>query len=218
MCLSLRSTLTPAQLTEVVPQAARTSELNPTHNGSVPLLYASYAPLSFQLLPCSEFKRIAPKWIIIDRKDLPNDPEYPEYVYDPRPPNATNSPISRHEFSMHLNACEHPCRWSFLLECVPQLDTLSAIAGIPKKRNTFDTTSTNPMDVYAWGLEAKHLILAAYVVIYHFVIFLLPFGFLGWWISKHPDNLQGASVPVTVILGLLSLFWISSGILTQHGT
>ncbi|KAH7361088.1 hypothetical protein BKA66DRAFT_471305 [Pyrenochaeta sp. MPI-SDFR-AT-0127] len=128
-----------------------------------------------------QFKRIAPKWIIIDRKDLPNDPEYPEYVYDPRPPNATNSPISRHEFSMHLNACEHPCRWSFLLECMPKLDTLSAIAGIPKKRNTFDTTSTNPMDLC---------------------------------LGKHPDDLQGASVPVTVILGLLSLFWSSSGILT----
>lgn len=98
---------------------------------------------------------------------------------------------------------------------MPQLDTSSAIACIPKKRNTFDTTSSNPIDVYAWGLEAKHVVSAAYVVIYHFVIFLLPFGFYGWWINKHPDDLQGASVPVTVILGLLSLFWSSSGLLTQ---
>lgn len=159
-----------------------------------------------------QFKRIAPKWIIKDCKDLPNDREY---TYDPRPPKATNPPISRHEFSMHLNACDHPCRWSFLHECMPQLDTSSAIVCIPKKSNMFDTTSNNPTDIYAWGLEAKHVVSTAYVVIYHFIIFLLPFGLWGWWIKKHPDDLSGASVPVTVVLGLLSLFWSANGILTE---
>ena len=116
---------------------------------------------------------------------------------------------------MHLNACDHPCRWLFLHECMPQLDTSSAIDCIPKKSSMFNTTSNNRTDVYAWGLEAKHVISAAYVAIYHFIIFLLPFGFWGWWIKKHPDDLQGASVPVTVVLGLLSLFWSTNGILTQ---
>ena len=98
---------------------------------------------------------------------------------------------------------------------MPQLYTSSAIACIPKKREIFDITSNCPTNIYAWGLEAKHVISAAYIAIYHLIIFLLPFGFWGWWIKEHPDDLQGASVPVTVVFGLLSLFWSTNGILTQ---
>lgn len=44
------------------------------------------------------------------------------------------------------------------------------------------------------------MISVTYVAIYYFIIFLLPFSIWGWWIKKHPDDLQGASVPVTVVL------------------
>ena len=98
---------------------------------------------------------------------------------------------------------------------MPQLDASSAINCIPKRKNIFNTRSNNPIDVYAWGLEAKHIISALYLVVYHFIIFLLPFGLWGWWIKKHPDDLQGASVPITMVLGFLSLFWSTNGILTQ---
>ena len=158
----------------------------------------------------SQFKKIAPKWIIKERRDLPREPEY---IYAPRPPDASNPPISRHEFSMHLNACESSCRWSLLHECMPQLETNSAIACIPKKRSIYDFES--PSDIYAWGLEAKHVISAAYVTVYHLIIFAIPFGLWGWWIRRHPDDMQGAAVPITVVLGLLSLFWSTNGILTQ---
>lgn len=151
-------------------------------------------------------------WVIKDCKDLPTDPEY---VYEPRPPKATNPPISRHEFAMHLNACEPPCRWSYFHECMPLLGNSSAIGCTPKRRRIFATVSNNNTDVYAWGLEAKHVISAAYVVLYHLIMFAIPFGLWGWWIKGHPEDLQGASVPVTVVLGLLSVFWSTNGILTQ---
>lgn len=146
-------------------------------------------------------------------------PTSSEYDYTPRPPDATNPPISRHEFSMYLNACDPPCRWSSFHGCMPQLDTSTAIACIPKRRTMYNTTASNT-DIYSWGLEAKHVISAAYVGVYHLIIFLIPFSFWGWWIRKHPDDLQGASVPVTVVIGLLSLFWSTNGILTEgrHST
>ncbi|KAH7086605.1 hypothetical protein FB567DRAFT_603720 [Paraphoma chrysanthemicola] len=161
-----------------------------------------------------KFKRIAPKWVIMDRKDMP---EKIEYIYTPRPPVAVNPPIPAHEFAMHLNACEQPCWWSAFHYCMPELDTSSCIATIPKKRDVhaFDAPSNDDKYVYAWGLEAKHVVSALYVVVYHVLIFLLPFGFWAWWMSKHPDDMQGASVPVTIVLGMLSLFWSTNGILTE---
>ena len=56
---------------------------------------------------------------------------------------------------------------------------------------------------------------AAYVAFYHLLILALPFGFWGWWQATHPGDLQNASVPVTVVLTMLSLFWGTNGILTQ---
>jgi hypothetical protein len=168
----------------------------------------------------SQFKRIAPQWVIKDRKDLPVQAEY---VYAPRPPIAENPPIPQHEFEMHLNACAQPCRWfAPLHHCMPELSTTSTIQRIPKKDeiHAFDNPSHEDKYVYAWGLEAKHVVSALYVVIYHLLIFLVPFSFWGWWLSRHPDDIQGASVPVIAVFGMLSLFWSTNGILTEgrHGT
>lgn len=169
--------------------------------------------------PCNlQFKRLAPRWVIRDRKDLPSGVEY---EYDPRPPRATNPPIPRHEFEMHLNACDQPCRWSWFYfhECMPQLNTSSSITSIPKKHDRFNITaassSNSPTDAFAWGLEARHSISALYLVIYHVLIVAGPFAFWAWWMTEYPGDLQNASVPVTVVLGLLSLFWSINGILTQ---
>lgn len=71
------------------------------------------------------------------------------------------------------------------------------------------------MYVYAWGLEAKYEISAAYVFLYHVLIAIIPFGLWGWWMRKHPNDLQGASVPATRVFVMVSLFWSASGILIQ---
>jgi hypothetical protein len=67
---------------------------------------------------------------------------------------------------------------------------------------------------YAWGLEARHEISSIYVAFYHLLILALPFSFWGWWQTTHPGDLQNASVPVTVVLAMISLFWGTNGILT----
>lgn len=158
-----------------------------------------------------------------EHKELPTGNDY-EYV--PRHPDAQNPPISRHEFSMHLNACGDSCRWSLATsyvpvlgslfhDCLPTLHTKRAINRIPKRKYPFDTSCTDDKNAYAWGLEARHEISAAYVAFYHILILALPFGFWGWWQATHPGDLQNASVPVTVVLTMLSLFWGTNGILTQ---
>jgi len=59
----------------------------------------------------------------------------------------------------------------------------------------------------------------AYAAIYHLLILALPFSFWGWWQAKHPGDLQNASVPVTVVLAMVPLFFGTNGILTigWHG-
>lgn len=98
---------------------------------------------------------------------------------------------------------------------MPQLATSSAVDCIPKKISPFDTASKNQTDIYAWGLEARYEISAAYVAFYHVVILAVPFAFWGWWQATQPSDLQNASIPVTVVIAMLSLFWGSNGILTQ---
>ena len=116
---------------------------------------------------------------------------------------------------MHLNACDEPCAWSKFHKCMQQLNTASAISCIPKKLSEYDVAATDPQDVFAWGLEAKHQISALRVVVYHVLILLLPFAFWAWWQVMYPTDLQNASVPLSVVIALVSLFWGANGILTQ---
>jgi hypothetical protein len=152
-------------------------------------------------------------------------PKGTDYDYDPRhPPDVQNPPVRQHEFSMHLNACGICCNWVgpkghipalgyFLHECLPPLNTRRAIKRIPKKKSPFDTSSLDDAEAYAWGLEAIHEISAFHLAAYHVLILAAPFGFWGWWQATHPNDLQNASIPVVVVLTILSLFWGTNGIL-----
>ena len=54
-----------------------------------------------------------------------------------------------------------------------------------------------------------------YVVTYHCLMVAGPFVFWGLWLKYHPDDVQSAAVPVTVVIGALSMFWSSAQILTS---
>lgn len=77
------------------------------------------------------------------------------------------------------------------------------------------TAPNQPTDLFAWGLEARHTISALYVLMYHVLILAGPFGFWAWWAKEHPGDLQNGSVPMAIVLALLSLFWSTNGILTE---
>jgi hypothetical protein len=82
---------------------------------------------------------------------------------------------------------------------------------IPKRSRCFERETSSPI----WGLEAVFAASFAYVLIYHFVIVAGPFAFFAWWLKFHPDDLQNASIPLSIVLGALSLFWSGAGILTS---
>ena len=65
----------------------------------------------------------------------------------------------------------------------------------------------------AWGLQAQHVISLAHVLLDHVLILVGTFGFWAWWNVRHPNDLQNAAAPLTVVTALLSLFWASAGIL-----
>ncbi|CAN9179693.1 unnamed protein product [Alternaria alternata] len=164
---------------------------------------------------CDGFDRVASDLVFLENPELPTD--FVEYIYNPRAPpngNAENPLISRHKASMFMN-CNDPCRWRFFHNCVPHLINRRVIDRVPRKKSKFAIRDDNSMEHQAWGITVRHEISVAYVVCYHVLILALPFAFWGWWQHNHPDDLQNAAVPITVVAGLLSLFWGANGILTE---
>ncbi|OAG20525.1 hypothetical protein CC77DRAFT_1020215 [Alternaria alternata] len=161
------------------------------------------------------FDRVASDLVFLENPELPTD--FVEYIYNPKAPpkgDAKNPLISRHKASMFMN-CNDPCRWRFFHNCVPHLINRRVIDRVPRKKSKFAIKDDNSMEHQAWGITVRHEISVAYVVCYHVLILALPFAFWGWWQHNHPDDLQNAAVPITVVAGLLSLFWGANGILTE---
>jgi hypothetical protein len=134
------------------------------------------------------------------------------YEYSPRPPNAPNPPITPHEFEIALHPCPSGCLLSAFHDCIEEpINGDFCIQRIPKRKERFPLASYG-IEV-AWGIHAEHNISAIYVVLYHVVILAGTFAFWVVWQIGHPDDLQNAAVPMTVVVTLLSLFWSSSGVL-----
>lgn len=146
-----------------------------------------------------------------DHRDLPT---HQEYKYEPRrDKGAKNPPISPHSFKTLFYACSSPCTWPVPHQCISISTGCAFLERIPKRRRSFEKDLASPI----WGLEAVFELYTAYVLVYHCCIIAGPLTFWGWWLRFHPDDLQNASVPMTIILTCLSLFWSCAGILTSSG-
>lgn len=69
-----------------------------------------------------------------------------------------------------------------------------------------------------WGFEAVYSVSWRHVAFYHFMMVFGPLVFWLCWLKTHPGDWQDAAVPITVVLGALSLFWSAAGILTAKKT
>lgn len=149
--------------------------------------------------------------MVREGKELPQDSAY---FYNPRGDSAKNPPISIHMFDILFNAtCDSPCNWWNFHDCMLLRDSNDTLSRIPKRTKPFkDDYET----LSIWGLEAMFAVSFAYVFIYHCTIIAGPFAFFFWWLRTHPDDYQNAAVPVTIVLGGLSLFWSGGGILTSR--
>jgi hypothetical protein len=140
--------------------------------------------------------------------------DFVEYQYEPKPPVARNPLINRHQASVFLH-CDNPCRLRIFHQCAPEVINRKTIERVPKKLSEFKIKDMNAPESEAWGLKVQHEVCATFVVAYLLLIMIPPFAFWGWWQCTHPDDLQGASVPASVVLALLTLFWGMNGIVTE---
>lgn len=147
-------------------------------------------------------------------------PETLNYVCSPHPPNITAKDpwISRHKFEEMVKSCITPCwlgRLSTVLgfhDCACP-DATRIISATPKRESEFMINGSNNGEDYLWGIHARYVVSAFYVFCIHMVILSITLGIWVWWQRRHPEDLQGASVPLTVAGICISSFWASFGIL-----
>ncbi|MCJ1459964.1 hypothetical protein MMC28_010343 [Mycoblastus sanguinarius] len=155
-----------------------------------------------------KFARIRANRVIFRGRELPTDTIYD---YNPRPPNAEYPPISPHEFELAFASCSSGCVFSLFHDCIEPPSGTFALERIPKRKRAIDLNEATLE--HAWGIQAQYVISFVHMLFYHCLIFAATFGFWGWWLVKHSDDLQNAAVPLTTVAVLLSLFWGSAGIL-----
>ncbi|KAF8541060.1 hypothetical protein BDD12DRAFT_538460 [Trichophaea hybrida] len=112
-----------------------------------------------------------------------NDPGYKVYDYSPKPPE--NPPVIP-EFKL-LHYFNNP-------KCSGTPTCSDFLKKIPKrKRELPDGEDT------VWGLQLQ-LSLCHTMISILFLLFWLPsWGFFGWWMSKHPWDIQKGAVPATIL-------------------
>jgi hypothetical protein len=153
--------------------------------------------------------------VFCNGESLPEDHGHEAYYeYHPRPPGVKNPPIKKNEFQRYLRTCGSICFWS----CMPLLRHRCATPHInshkwrriPKKKAMFDTQIGTPGE-YAFGIEAVYVLSFPVVFLYHTLSILAWSGFWIWWLDKHPNDLQNASVPTMVFMGIVASFWVLPG-------
>ncbi|KAF4415576.1 small s [Fusarium acutatum] len=168
----------------------------------------------WQLSHCNfvKFESITRNIVVACGQDLPKASDL-DYDYTPKPPQASIPPVHPHIFEAAFNSCTGgKCRNPSPFHDCYEFVERTYIKRIPKKKTPL---SPGTIDIPIWGLEARHCISCFHVIIYHLLILIPPFVLWGWWMSRHPDDIQSASVPMTIVLAMISMFWSATGIMKQ---
>ena len=161
-----------------------------------------------QLANGNQFQKLRANRLILVGEDLPEDMIY---EYKPRPPDAKNPLISLHEFELGLATCPTRCLLSPFHDCVEPATGKFAVERIPKRNEIFELEAAGVE--FAWGIQAEYAISLVNIIIYHLAMLAGPFGFWLWWQANWSHDVENASVPLTTVLVLLSLFWSSADVL-----
>ncbi|KAF5631440.1 hypothetical protein F52700_6843 [Fusarium sp. NRRL 52700] len=168
----------------------------------------------WQLSHCNfvKFESITRNIVVACGQDLPKASDL-DYDFAPKPPQASIPPVHPHVFEAAFNSCTGgKCRNPSPFHDCYEFKETTYIKRIPKKKTPL---SPGTIDIPIWGLEARHCISCFHVIMYHLLILIPPFALWGWWMSRHPDDIQSASVPMTVVLAMISMFWSATGIMKQ---
>ncbi|KAL4734433.1 hypothetical protein BDV11DRAFT_174782 [Aspergillus similis] len=163
-----------------------------------------YSHCDFYQFEKFDDSRYAPKL----KDDYPKSRDH--YEYNPYPMDIV-PPITDHEFNSRFYECYcsnkhrllhffHPCKKASGHSC-------DALQLLPKKKTQLEQHGDKRQPF--WGIYAQEIVCFRWVVAYH-VVCLLPmvvFFFLWMFPLGFKGDLQDAAVPLTLMLGMLSLFW-----------
>ncbi|KAH3951285.1 hypothetical protein HBH98_084360 [Parastagonospora nodorum] len=174
-----------------------------------------FSPFTFAYCNFVQFETMNTDRIFCCGESLPEDHGHEaHYEYHPRPPGVKNPPIRKNEFRTYLHACESFCLLYYLPllkhKCATPHRDSHKWKRIPRKKAEYDTKTGTPGD-YAFGLEAVYVLSFPTVFAYHTLSILGWSGFWIWWLKQHPNDLQNASVPTMVFMGIIASFWVLPG-------
>jgi hypothetical protein len=130
-----------------------------------------------------------------------------EYTFLPRPIDP-DPPITKHEFNKrYYNICEKPSTWH-RHQCLKFCTSGGhALAVLPKRELPLELGYDKREDI--WGIFAQER--RAFIGILAYFLLLsassVVFFFLWLTVLGHSGDLQGASVPITLVMGLFGSFF-----------
>ncbi|KAH6714471.1 hypothetical protein BKA61DRAFT_482078, partial [Leptodontidium sp. MPI-SDFR-AT-0119] len=142
------------------------------------------------------------------REEFPDRKYHQEYQYEPNPMNLI-PPIGPHEFYDRFHACYNPrSAFHFLHKCASfNKRTRDLLQLFPKSNSDLveDSDKREPF----WGIVARERPSIARLLLYNLACALPCLIFFFMWLFSwgHGGDLQNASVPLSVMLAALSVFW-----------
>lgn len=150
------------------------------------------------------------------QKDQYPDIRNEDYTYYPKPINYM-PPISEHEFYTRFYLFNpskllhrHPFHRYSNCKCnkVKRKGHCGEILELlPKKLSQLDESSEQRE--FFWGIYAREVVCLWWVLFYNMLCMLPLMWFFFMWLFPwgHASDLQDASVPITMMIGMLSVFW-----------
>ncbi|GKT97673.1 nucleoside phosphorylase domain protein [Colletotrichum tofieldiae] len=142
-----------------------------------------------------------------DRFPEPSNIDYdfvPRHMMEDRMP-----PVTPHEFYRRFYACRHARpALHFYHQCRPlggghSRDLLDLF---PKKRSELEEGGDD-RSVF-WGIYAREAVSTRWVICYNLACALPLLAFFFMWVLRQgADEIQNASVPISIMLAMLSMFW-----------
>lgn len=117
-------------------------------------------------------------------------------------------PIGVHEFEKRLHACHKPRILHLHHRCKgPGIHSSEVLEKLPKKKTLLEEAGDKREDF--WGLYARENISLRWIIFYNFLCVSPLLAYFVAWITPqgHVTDLQNSSIPVGVMLSMLSLFW-----------
>ncbi|CAI7654833.1 unnamed protein product [Penicillium crustosum] len=131
-----------------------------------------------------------------------------DYEYQPKPMDNI-PPISEHEFMKRFYACHKPRPLLHLHHQCRKLKAHSSdiLKFLPKKRTELEEAGNKREDF--WGIYARESISLRWIILYNLVCVSPLLAFLLAWIVPRGlvTDLQNPSIPLSMMIAMLSLFW-----------